>query len=50
VPISRLAESIGDSQAEADADADAAGLPYFIVGQVGDGSFYVGYLIDPDSP
>jgi len=46
VPISRLAESIGDSQAE----ADAAGLPYFIVGHVGDGNFHVGYLIDPDSP
>jgi FAD/FMN-containing dehydrogenase len=35
-----------DSQAE----ADAAGLPYFIVGHVGDGNFRVGYLIDPDSP
>jgi D-lactate dehydrogenase (cytochrome) len=46
VPISRLAESIGDSQAE----ADAAGLPYFIVGHVGDGNFHVGYLVDPDSP
>ncbi len=46
VPISRLAESIGDSQLE----ADAAGLPYFIVGHVGDGNFHVGYLVDPDKP
>jgi D-lactate dehydrogenase (cytochrome) len=45
VPISHLAESINDSRAE----ADAAGLPYFIVGHVGDGNFHVGYLIDPDS-
>jgi D-lactate dehydrogenase (cytochrome) len=43
VPISRLAECITTSQAE----ADAAGLPYFIVGHVGDGNFHIGYLIDP---
>ena len=35
VPISRLAEAIGESVAE----ADAAGLPYFLVGHVGDGNF-----------
>ena len=46
VPISRLAESINDTVAE----ADAAGLPYFIVGHVGDGNFHVGYLIDPAKP
>ena len=46
VPISRLAEAIGESVAE----ADAAGLPYFLVGHVGDGNFHVGYLIDPTQP
>ena len=46
VPISRLAESINDSRRE----ADEAGLPYFIVGHVGDGNFHLGYLIDPDRP
>ena len=46
VPISRLAESINDTVAE----ADAAGRPYFIVGHVGDGNFHVGYLIDPGKP
>jgi D-lactate dehydrogenase (cytochrome) len=46
VPISRLAECIGETVAE----VDAAGIPYFIVGHVGDGNFHVGYLIDPDSP
>jgi D-lactate dehydrogenase (cytochrome) len=46
VPISRLAEIITVSKDE----ADAAGLPYFIVGHVGDGNFHLGYLIDPDRP
>ena len=46
VPISRLAESIQETVVE----ADAAGLPYFIVGHVGDGNFHVGYLIDPQRP
>ncbi|PPE67424.1 FAD-binding oxidoreductase [Caldimonas caldifontis] len=46
VPISRLAECLLDTVAE----ADAAGLPYFIVGHVGDGNFHVGYLIDPQKP
>jgi D-lactate dehydrogenase (cytochrome) len=46
VPISRLAECVSATVA----DADAAGLPYFIVGHVGDGNFHVGYLIDPHQP
>lgn len=46
VPISRLAECLLDTVAE----ADEAGLPYFIVGHVGDGNFHVGYLIDPHKP
>ncbi len=46
VPISALAESINASVAE----AEAAGLPYWIVGHVGDGNFHLSYLLDPDSP
>jgi len=46
VPISRLADCLLDSVTE----ADAAGLPYFLVGHVGDGNFHFGYLIDPDNP
>ncbi len=46
VPISRLAECIEETVAE----VDASGIPYFIVGHVGDGNFHVGYLIDPASP
>ncbi|OWQ84688.1 FAD-binding oxidoreductase [Roseateles terrae] len=46
VPISRLAESI---QASVD-EVEASGLPYFIVGHVGDGNFHMGYLIDPAQP
>ena len=45
VPISRLADCLLESVAE----ADATGLPYFLVGHVGDGNFHFGYLIDPDS-
>ena len=45
VPISRLADAMLDSIAE----ADASGLPYFLVGHVGDGNFHVGYLIDPNN-
>ena len=46
VPISRLADCLLDSVAE----ADASGIPYFRGGHVGDGNFHFGYLIDPDSP
>jgi D-lactate dehydrogenase (cytochrome) len=46
VPISRLAESINESIAE----ADAAGIPYWIVGHVGDGNFHLSYLLDPGDP
>ena len=46
VPISRLADCLLDSVAE----ADASGIPYFLVGHVGDGNFHFGYLIDPDHP
>jgi len=46
VPISRLADCLLDSVDE----ANASGLPYFLVGHVGDGNFHFGYLIDPHSP
>ena len=44
VPISRLAESINESVAE----AEAAGLPYWVGGHVGDGNFHLSYLLDPN--
>ena len=44
VPISRLADCLLESIAE----VDASGIPYFLVGHVGDGNFHFGYLIDPD--
>lgn len=43
VPISRLADCLLESVIE----ADASGIPYFLVGHVGDGNFHFGYLIDP---
>lgn len=46
VPISSLAESIDESIAE----AEAAGIPYWVVGHVGDGNFHLSYLLDPDDP
>ena len=46
VPISRLADCLLDSVAE----ADASGIAYFLVGHVGDGNFHFGYLIDPNLP
>ena len=44
VPISRLADCLLDSVTE----TDASGIPYFLVGHVGDGNFHFGYLINPD--
>jgi D-lactate dehydrogenase (cytochrome) len=44
VPISRLADCLLESVAE----ADASGIAYFLVGHVGDGNFHFGYLIDPE--
>ena len=46
VPISRLADCLLESIAE----VDASGIPYFLVGHVGDGNFHFGYLIDPTLP
>ena len=45
VPISRLADALLQCVTE----ADASGIPYFLVGHVGDGNFHFGYLIDPDN-
>ena len=44
VPISRLAEAIDESVAE----AEASHIPYWIVGHVGDGNFHLSYLMDPN--
>lgn len=44
VPISRLADVLLESVHE----ADESGIPYFLVGHVGDGNFHMGYLIDPN--
>ena len=46
VPISRLADCLLDSVSE----ANASGIPYFLVGHVGDGNFHFGYLLDPHQP
>ena len=46
VPISKLADCLLDSVAE----AEASGIPYFLVGHVGDGNFHFGYLLDPNIP
>ena len=45
VPISKLADALLESVTE----VEASGLPYFMVGHVGDGNFHMGYLIDPDN-
>ncbi|MHA3903117.1 FAD-binding oxidoreductase [Castellaniella sp. WN] len=46
VPISRLAECVGEAARE----LDQASFPYTIVGHVGDGNFHVLMLLDPDDP
>ncbi|HUH39555.1 MAG TPA: FAD-linked oxidase C-terminal domain-containing protein [Castellaniella sp.] len=46
VPISRLADCVGQTAAE----LDQASFPYTIVGHVGDGNFHVLMLLDPNDP
>jgi D-lactate dehydrogenase (cytochrome) len=46
VPISRLAECIGDTKK----DLEASAIPATILGHVGDGNFHVVFSIDPDAP
>jgi D-lactate dehydrogenase (cytochrome) len=46
VPISRLAECIGQTKA----DLARAAIPATILGHVGDGNFHVIFVIDPDRP
>jgi D-lactate dehydrogenase (cytochrome) len=46
VPISNLATALLESVTE----AQDSGIPYFLVGHVGDGNFHMGYLIDPNKP
>ena len=43
VPISRLADCLLVSAEE----TVASGIPFFLVGHVGDGNFHFGYLVDP---
>ena len=46
VPISRLAECIGETKR----DLEASSVPATILGHVGDGNFHVVFSIDPDQP
>ena len=46
VPMSRLAECIGQTRQ----DLDASSIPATIVGHVGDGNFHVIFSIDPNAP
>ena len=46
VPISRLAQCIGETQA----DLEAAGVTAPILGHVGDGNFHVIFVVDPAQP
>ena len=46
VPISRLAECIGETQA----DLEQAGVVAPILGHVGDGNFHVIFVLDPNDP
>ncbi|MCA9119350.1 MAG: FAD-binding protein [Planctomycetales bacterium] len=45
VPVSRLAECIGETKRE----LDACSLPSPLLGHVGDGNFHILFLIDPNS-
>ena len=47
VPISRLADCIGETKADLD---DARSVPATILGHVGDGNFHVVFSIDPTAP
>ena len=46
MPISRLAECIGETQA----DLERAGVVAPILGHVGDGNFHVIFVVDPANP
>ena len=46
VPMSRLAECIGETKA----DLEQSNVPATILGHVGDGNFHVVFSMDPDSP
>ena len=46
VPMSHLAECIGETKA----DLEASSIPATILGHVGDGNFHVVFSIDPNSP
>ncbi|MXP29729.1 FAD-binding protein [Porphyrobacter algicida] len=46
VPISRLADCIGETKR----DLEASAIPATILGHVGDGNFHVVFSIDPDAP
>jgi D-lactate dehydrogenase (cytochrome) len=45
VPMSRLAECIGETKA----DLDASSIPATILGHVGDGNFHCVFSVDPDN-
>ena len=46
VPISRLAQAVGETRA----DIDECGLPGPILGHVGDGNFHAILLVNPEDP
>jgi D-lactate dehydrogenase (cytochrome) len=50
VPISKLAECINETVEELEQMQAKHGIPYGIVGHVGDGNFHVLMLIDPEKP
>jgi D-lactate dehydrogenase (cytochrome) len=50
VPISKLADCINETVEELEQMQAQHGIPYGIVGHVGDGNFHVLMLIDPDQP